>query len=145
MGLLSKLTKGVTPQKKAGDDVLLLHGLMLMAGSDGVIEDAEWDMLRAYWFTLPEFKGKDFDLVLNDAQKIVAHYDNLQESTKALSDIENDAVRKKLFVLAADLAMSSGDVDENEDKLLETMQRLLDISDDMATKVLEVLAVKYAQ
>jgi uncharacterized tellurite resistance protein B-like protein len=144
MGLLSKMTKGVTPQKKATDDVLLLHGLMLMAGSDGVIEDAEWDVLKAYWFTLPEFKGKIFDDVLNEANKVVARYGDLQESIKALSDIENEAVRKKLFVLAADLAMSSGDVDENEDKLLETMQRLLNVDDDLATKTLEVLAIKYA-
>ena len=36
MGLLSKMTADSTPQKDPGDDVLLLHGLMLMAGSDGV-------------------------------------------------------------------------------------------------------------
>lgn len=144
MGLLSKLTASVTPQKKAGDDVLLLHGLMLMAGADGVIEDAEWDVLKSYWFTLPEFKGKVFDDVLADANKVVAHHGDLKASVKALGEIENEVVRKKLFVLAADLAMSSGDVDENEDELLEAMQRLLNIDNDLATKVLEVLSLKYA-
>jgi uncharacterized tellurite resistance protein B-like protein len=145
MGLLSKLTAGVTPQKKATDDVLLLHGLMLMAGADGSIGDEEWDMLKAYWFTIPEFAEKNFDDVLQDANKVVARFGNLQESIKALSEIQSDVVRKKLFVLAADLAMSSGDVDETEDKMLETFQRLLDVSDDTAQKVLEVLSLKYAR
>ena len=145
MGLLSKLTSKVTPQKKAGDDVLLLHGLMLMAGADGVIEQREIDTLRQFWSTLPEFAGKDFDDTLDQANKVVAHYGNLKESIKALADIESEAVRKKLFVLAADMAMSSGDVDESEDEMLESMQRLLNIEDDIATKCLEVLTIKYAQ
>lgn len=145
MGLLSKVTAGATPQKKAGDDVLLLHGMMLMAGADGVIEGAEITTLQAFWNTLPEFQGKDFDAVLADANKVVARYGNLKESIQALSEIESEAVKAKLFVLAADLAMSSGDVDENEDELLETMQRLLGIEDGQATKVLEVLALKYTQ
>ena len=137
------MTADATPQKKAGDDVLLLHGLMLMAGADGVIEDSEWDVLRSYWFTLPEFKGKDFDEVLADANKVVARFGDLKESIKALSEIKNENVRRKLFVLAADLAMSSGDVDENEDELLESMQRLLNVDDQTATKIIEVLTIKY--
>ncbi|HOX43221.1 MAG TPA: tellurite resistance TerB family protein [Myxococcota bacterium] len=145
MGLLSKLTAGVTPQKKASDDVLLLHGLMLMAGADGSIGDEEWDMLKAYWFTIPEFADKCFDDVLADANKVVARFGNLQESIKALSEIKNEVVRKKLFILAADLAMSSGDVDETEDKMLETFQRLLNIDDGLAQKALEILSLKYAK
>ena len=145
MGLLSKVTAGSTPQKKAGDDVLLLHGMMLMAGADGVIEGAEITTLQGFWNTLPEFQGKDFDAVLADANKVVARYGNLKESIQALGEIESEAVKQKLFVLAADLAMSSGDVDENEDELLETMQRLLGVDDSQATKILEVLALKYAQ
>ena len=39
--------------------------------------------------------------------------------------------------------MASGDIDEAEDKLLETMQRLLGIDDDFAHKVIEVLQTKY--
>jgi len=83
--------------------------------------------------------------LLADANKVVARFGNLQESIKALSEIKSDVVRRKLFVLAADLAMSSGDVDETEDKMLETFQRLLNIDDGMAQKVLEVLSIKYAQ
>jgi thioredoxin-like negative regulator of GroEL len=47
-------------------------------------------------------------------------------------------------VLAADIAMSSGDVDAAEEQLLEAMQRILNVQDDLARKILEVLQIKYA-
>jgi len=145
MGLLSKIAGSVAPQKKAGDDVLLFHGMMLMAGADGVIDANEQDTLRAFFFTLPEFQGKSFVPVLTEGHKLIAKYGNLKDSIKALGDIDNEAVRKKLFVLAVDLALSSGDIDESEDEMLETMQRLLNVSDDDATRILGVLSMKYAQ
>jgi uncharacterized tellurite resistance protein B-like protein len=143
MGLLSKMTADSTPNKKPADDVLLLHGMMLMAGADGVIEGKEIATLEAFFNTLPEFQDKEFDELMSNAHKILAHFDNLKDSVKALADIESEAVRTKLFVLAADIAMSSGDVDETEDELLESMQRILNIEDGTATKILEVLSMKY--
>jgi uncharacterized tellurite resistance protein B-like protein len=144
MGLLSKLM-GTAPTKKATDDVLLLHGMLLMAGADGSIEGSEIATVEAFFNTLPEFKGKQFQELLAQANKVVAKHGNLRESIKALGDISSPAVKKKLFVLAADIAMSSGDIDEAEDKMLETMQRLLGVDDATAQKVLEVLQLKYVQ
>jgi len=145
MGLLSKMTSGATINQKVGDEVHLLHGLMLMAGADGVIEQGEWNSLQQYWATLPEFRGKDFTQVHGQAQKVLNQFSNVQESVNALADIEDELVRQKMFVLAVDLAMSSGDVDSNEDALLETMQRVLNISDDLARQIIQVLAIKYAR
>ena len=48
-------------------------------------------------------------------------------------------------VLAVDIAMASGDVDENEEELLEAMQRVMNIDEDLAQKIVEVLALKYAR
>ena len=144
MGLLAKVATGVQVNKKATDDVLLLHGMMLMCSADGVMDAQEMCTLEAFFQTLPEFDGKDFDDLLQQANKVVARYGNLRESVKAVAEIQSDAVRKKLYILAADLAMSSGDVDESEDRLLEAYQRLLGIDDVTATKVLEVLSIKYA-
>ncbi len=144
MGLLSKMTATSQPVKKASDDVLLLHGMLLMASAAGIMEQGEIATVEAFYNTLPEFDGKDFCEVLEEANKVVAKYGNLRESVKALADIQSEAVRKKLFILAADIAMSSGDVDEVEDQMLETYQRLLNIDDTTATNILEVLAMKYA-
>lgn len=144
MGLLSRLTRKVTPQKKATDDVLLLHAMMLMCGADGSFDDEEVDTVRAYFSAVPEFHGKDFNEVYEEATKIVGRYSNLAESTKALGELSTEALKHKAFLMAADIAMSSGDVDENEDRMLDAMQRVMEVPDDIATKVIEVLTIKYA-
>ncbi len=143
MGLLSKIAGAVAPQQKAGDDALLFHGMMLMAGADGTIDANEQDTLKSFFFTLPEFRGQSFDNMLEQGQKIIRKHGSLKDSIKALGDIGSEAVRQKLFVLAVDLALSSGDIDEAEDEMLETMQRLLNVSDDLAKKIVEVLSLKY--
>lgn len=145
MGLLSKLTGAVTPQKKPADEVLLLHGMLLMCSSDGAMEDEELDLLQGFYSTLPEFRGKDFGQMLEACNKAIAKYPNLRESVKALADISNDKVKLKCYILCADIAMSSGDVSEEEDHLLEAMQRMFNIDDNTAGAVLNVLAAKYAQ
>ena len=145
MGLLSRMTGAVTPQKKATDDALLLHGMMCMAGADGSFDDSEIGVLEGYFGSLPEFEGKDFGEVLHEAKKILAKYANTPESVKALTALSTQTLKNKMFVVAADIAMSSGDVDESEDAMLETMQRVLNVDDSTASKVLEVLSMKYAR
>ena len=145
MGLLSKMLGGAMPAKKATDDVLLLHGMLLMCAADGVMETSELGTLEAFYNTLPEFEGKDFNDLIQQANKVIARYGGIKESVKSLAEIQSEKVRQKLFILAVDLAMSSGDVDEAEDQMLETMQRILNVPDAMAQKAMEVMAIKYAQ
>lgn len=144
MGLLGKFFGGA-PAKKASDDVLLLHAMMLMSSVDGYMEGSEIATLEGFINTLPEFKDADFDKQLAEAKKLRAKFQSAQDAVKALGDISSDAVKKKAFILAADIAMSSGDVDEAEEELLEAMQRILGIDDALANKAIEVLALKYAK
>jgi tellurite resistance protein len=144
MGLLGKFFGGA-PAKKATDDVLLLHAMMLMSSVDGYMDGAEIATLEGFINTLPEFADADFDKQLAEAKKLRAKFQTPQEAVKALGDISSEAVKKKAFILAADIAMSSGDVDEAEEELLEAMQRILNIDDALANKAIEVLAMKYAK
>ena len=144
MGLLGKVFAG-QPAKKASDDVLLLHSMLLMAGADGVLEGAECATLEAFVNTLPEFKDADFDEQMTQAKKLVSKFKDVKESVRALSDISSEAIRKKAFVLACDIALSSGDIDEQEEELLSAMQRILGIDDVLANNIVSVLALKYAQ
>ena len=145
MGLLSKLTGKVTPQKKPADDALLLHAMLLMCGADGSFDEQELPQVESYFSALPEFKGKEFSEVYQEAAKVLKRYPSLKDSVKALSDLTNQTVKNKCYLLAADIAMSSGDVDEAEDAMLEAMQRVLQVEDSLATKILEVLTLKYAR
>ena len=143
MGLLSKLT-GMTSTKQPNDNVLVVHAMLLMAGADGAIESEEIATVEAFVTCLSEFKSENFGNLVGEAQKMLRKYNSLKESVAALQHLSTPALRYKAFVLAADIAMSSGDVDEAEDQLLETMQRLLQIDDQTAQTVIWVLQQKYA-
>ncbi|HEY8377581.1 MAG TPA: tellurite resistance TerB family protein [Nannocystis sp.] len=145
MGLLSRLTGKITPQKKPTDDALLLHAMLLMCGADGSFDEQEIPTVEAYFGQLPEFEGKQFGEVYQEAVKILKRYPTLKDSVKALADLSSQLVKNKCYLLAADIAMSSGDVDEAEDAMLEAMQRVLGVDDSLATKILEVLSLKYAR
>ena len=145
MGLLSRLTGKIVPQKKAADDALLVHGMMLMCGADGSFDQEEVDTVNAYFSQLPEFEGKDFGEVYNEAVKVLRRFPSLKDSVKALSDLSTQTLKNKCYLLAADIAMASGDVDEAEDQMLEAMQRVLQVDDGLAERILEVLTLKYAR
>lgn len=145
MVLLSRLTGKITPQKKPTDDALLLHAMLLMCGADGSFDEQEIPTVEAYFGQLPEFEGKQFGEVYQEAVKILKRYPTLKDSVKALADLSSQLVKNKCYLLAADIAMSSGDVDEAEDAMLEAMQRVLGVDDSLATKILEVLSLKYAR
>jgi tellurite resistance protein len=146
MGLLGKFL-GTKPAKAPTDDVLLLHSIFCMAAADGHIEAAEHEMIRAYANTLPEFRdmdGDEFQKVLDQCSKISHKYNrDMKSSLVVLNEIQSDAVRKKAFVIAVDIAMSSGDIDESEEEMLEAMQRILRIDEALANRVVEVVSYKY--
>ena len=146
MGLLSKF-RGETPAKAPSDDVLLLHAIICMCAADGVIEDAEHEMIRNYANTLPEFRdmdGQQFSNCIQSSGKIAQKYNrDMKSSLQVLAEIKSDAVRRKTFVLAVDVAMSSGDIDESEEEMLEAMQRILRIDDDLARRAIEIISMTY--
>jgi tellurite resistance protein len=144
MGLLGRFL-GREAVKKPTDDILLLHAMVMMSSVDGDIDGAELATLEAFINTLPELKEVDISTQLVAARKLSAQFKTSEEAVGALAEISSDAVRKKAFVLAADIALSSGDVDEAEEELLEAMQRVLGIDDELANKIVEVLALKYAR
>jgi len=105
----------------------------------------EQQRVVGYFNALPEFEGKEFSNVYGEAAKVLKRFPTLKDSVKALSDLSNQTVKNKCYLLAADIAMSSGDVDEAEDAMLDAMQRVLQVEDALATKILEVLTLKYAR
>ena len=146
MGLLSKFM-GKEPAKKPTDDVLLLHAIVCMAAADGMVEASEQEMIRTFTNTLPEFRdmddaafGKCFEQVMKIAQK---YSKDMKSSLQVLAEIQSENVRKKAFILAVDVAMSSGDVDEAEEEMLEAMQRILRIDDALAQRAVEIIGLKY--
>jgi tellurite resistance protein len=144
MGLFSRLTLR-PPEKATGDDDLLFHCMVCMAAADGILDDSEVATIEAFFLSLPEFRNKDFGIMLEASNKLIAEHGGVTESIRVIAGIQSEAVRKKAFVLAVDIALSSGDVDHTEDAMLDEMQVILGIDDALATQIAEVLALKYAR
>src|SRR5262245_33500569 len=106
MGLFSNVF-GSQPQKKPTDDVLLLMTMMLMTEIDGIAEDSECATFTAFANTLPEFRdveGLAWDRMIDQAQKILHQYKGREiEAVRELREIQNPQIRRKAFVIAADL------------------------------------------
>jgi tellurite resistance protein len=136
-----KKPRAYTLEKTPLDTVLLLHGMMLMSDFRGEPERA---MLTAFLKTLPEFHLEDIDDLRAEVAKLQAEYPSPRESIEALRRISSDAVKKKTFILALDIAMASGAIDATEDDLLEDLRNVLGIELDTAETILDVLSAKYA-
>jgi hypothetical protein len=123
--------------------------MMLMTEIDGVAEDSECATFTAFANTLPEFRdveGLAWDRMVDQASKILHRYDGREiEAVRELKEIQNPQIRRKAFVIAADLALASGDIDQREEHLLVNMQRELGIDDQTAHTIVGVLAMKYAR
>jgi uncharacterized tellurite resistance protein B-like protein len=143
MGLLATHAPSAPTKKPESDDVLLLLGMLLACAADGSVGPEETDLLQSFYGTVPEFRGKDFQKMLARVNEVVARHGNLAASVAALREISNEHTRRKCYILAADLALASGEVSAEEDRLLARMQETFGIDDAWAQGALTVLAAKY--
>lgn len=130
--------------RRTRDAVLLLHGMMCIAGADGSFAEAEVRMVEAYFAQLPELRGEDFDALVAAAREVVEGYGSAIESLEALAGLSTPALKRKLFVVAVDIALASGQIDAREGAMLTALQVVLGIDDGLRDRVLEVLSLKYA-
>lgn len=79
MGFLSRFTGKAVPAKKAEDDALLVHAMMLMCGADGGFDAEEIETVKAYCAQLPELKEKEWDHLYSNAVKILRNYKDLND------------------------------------------------------------------
>lgn len=125
---------------------MLIHAMFLMAGADGNFDDEEVSVIRGFANSLPEFKHtteQEFQALIGEAKKLGRKYETPQASVAALSQLSTPKLKQKAFLLAADIALASGDVDEAEDAMLESMGRVLGIDEGTANNIVNVLAIKY--
>ena len=135
MGLLARRTVRELAKTPA-DTVLLVHGMMLMSDFR---DDEERAVFDAFLRTLPELKGEDLGELEEQVDKVHG------EGVEALGRLSSVALKQKMFVLAVDIAMSSGSIDDREDAMLDRMTAVLGIDLDTAERIVDVIALKYAR
>lgn len=148
MGLLKEQAKesGLETEKQASDDTLLALAMGCMAFADGAMDQGELASIEAFASTLPEFANGCFAEPWNNSGKIFNKYEgDVTKACEELKNLSSPVLKKKAYVLAVDIALASGDVDEAEDKLIEQMQTILGVDDLFAQTTVKVLAAKYAQ
>lgn len=140
MGLFDKLKKKVL---KVDDQQLLLEAMLCVAFADGDDQYEETNLVRAFANTLPELKNTDAYEVYEKAEKAVKLHGAMTR-VKELGALSTEALRQKAFLLAMDIALSSGEVDEGEEVVLSSMKEILRIDDELAETITNVLMIKYS-
>ncbi len=125
------------------DAALLLHGMMCVAGADGSFAEAEMRMVEGYFAQLPELRGRDFDALMDEAHAIIERHGSSRESLSELRALSTSALKTKLYLLAIDIALATGQIETRESEMLNALKDVLDIDDATAARIEDVLLLKY--
>ena len=140
MGFFDSLKKKVL---KVDDQQLLLEAMLCVAFADGDDQYEETNLVRAFAATLPELKNADTYEVYEKAEKAVKLHGALNR-VKELANLSSEALRQKAFLLAMDIALSSGEIEDGEEAVLGAMAETMRIPGDVADRIAGVLMIKYA-
>ena len=124
----SSATTGVS------DAAPLAHTAQLVASIDGKVEPAEQAALDALCKTVPQLKGQPLPARITRRQLL-----------DLLGTLESEALRRQCFVIAVEMALASGQVNESEDQFVEMIYKSLGLELSFATQVIQVIACKYAR
>jgi len=139
MGFFDKLKKKAL---KVDDQQLLLEAMLCVSFADGDDQYEETNLVRAFAATLPELKSTDAYEVYEKAEKSVKLHGALSR-VKELAGLSTEALKQKAFLLAMDIALSSGEIDEGEEAVLSAMAETLHIPPDLQEQIANVLMIKY--
>lgn len=140
MGFFDSLKKKVL---KVDDQQLLLEAMLCVAFADGDDQYEETNLVRAFANTLPELKNADAYEVYEKAEKAVKLHGALNR-VKELGNLTSEALKHKAFLLAMDIALSSGEIDEGEEAVLAAMAEVMKIPPALSEQIANVLMIKYA-
>jgi tellurite resistance protein len=135
MGLLRDLTTR-TNHGDAREATPLRDVLSVMGTIDGKLDESERAAIAGMFRSLPQLRSAPESAAppkVNRAQ--------LLEDLKKISE---PRLRRQCFVVAVEVALSSGGANESEDQYIERLRGALDIDEAFARRTIEVLAYKYA-
>jgi len=135
MGLLRDLT---APQANGTptDAGPLRDLISAIVTADGSVDAAEHITVEALFETVPQLRAAP------DAARPPATRKSL---LSIMSKITDDKLRRQLFVIAVDLALSSEGATAEEDEFIEDLRRALSLEEAFARQTITVFAYKYAR
>ncbi len=138
-----------SPQRKrvrkgAGDNALLLHAMYLMSNIDGEGSEQEQEVVLHAARMLPDLRDSNLEELLQTSRTLVKKHGGLIASLEAFLAIDDPTVRLKCYLVSAEVAYASGDINAAESQLLESMEKILLLDSTETQKILDVLALRYA-
>ncbi len=135
MGLLRELT---SPAPTGGpDDARPLRDLIsAIVTADGGVDVAEHITVEALYEAVPQ---------LRDAPEEMRPPASRKALLQALGKLDDERLRRQLYVLAVDLALASEGATEREDAFVEELRAALRLDEGFARQAIAVLSYKYAR
>ncbi|MBI5542812.1 MAG: tellurite resistance TerB family protein [Deltaproteobacteria bacterium] len=133
-----------TKKKPVREDVLVFHAMYLMSVIDGSANTPELHVVEGLLTTLPEFADTSVDALVAASRGLVTEHGGLLESLAALTALKGKGIRRKCYLLCAEVAYASGSVSSLEARLLSSMAKLLKLPAADTKMILKVLGMKYA-
>ena len=109
-----------------------------MSFIDGKMEHSEQVVIEALIKTIPQLR--DLPMHLTSAERVSR--EQLLEELRAIS---SERLRKQCFIVAVEVALASGHVNEHEDRFAEQLRNALRLDEAYARQVIEIIAAKYGR
>ncbi|MEO1190534.1 MAG: tellurite resistance TerB family protein [Pseudomonadota bacterium] len=106
----------------------LIACMVLVAGSDRLIEDSELQTMGNLVRQLPVFRDYDIDHLPDDARRcgtVLQEEEGLQMALTGIVEALPERLRETAYVIACDVAAANGVVAETEARMLELLRNHL--------------------
>lgn len=140
MGLLDRLKKSKSAEKEADVPALLLAAMIGILYTDDKDQDEQdSDLLALFKIAsqVPELRG------IATAELGERMNKGIMARTKIDISSLSEHLRKRIFVMATEIALYSGDISDEEDEALGELAVVLRINNETAQMVIDVMAMKY--
>lgn len=140
MGLLDRLKKSKSAEMEADVPALLLAAMIGILYTDDKDQDEQdSDLLALFKIAsqVPELRG------IATAELGERMNKGIMARTKIDISSLSEHLRKRIFVMATEIALYSGDISDEEDEALGELAVVLKINNETAQMVIDVMAMKY--
>jgi uncharacterized membrane protein YebE (DUF533 family) len=110
----------------------LLQTLFVLGAVDGKIDESEQTMIDCLRMTVPH-------LQVTKAPERIGRAELLEK----LSQLDALSARRQCYVLAVEMALASGSINDSERQYLALVQQALRLDDDFAKRAREIIGAKY--
>ena len=140
MGLIDRLKKSKSAEMEADVPALLLAAMIGILYTDDKDQDEQdSDLLALFKIAsqVPELRG------IATAELGERMNKGIMARTKINIASLSEHLRKRIFVMATEIALYSGDISDEEDEALGELAVVLKINNETAQMVIDVMAMKY--